>query len=109
MDGIIRNYTFRINSELLEKFHYVSRINGRSANMQILIYVQKTVERYESDNGPIEVRGIKYTPSKKLPDEKRKPGDVAHSAPLARQIKKHWASALADAQCSFDEKEKAFR
>ena len=65
MDGIIRNYTFRINSELLEKFHYVSRINGRSANMQILIYVQKTVERYESDNGPIEVRGIKYTPSKK--------------------------------------------
>jgi hypothetical protein len=56
---------------LLEKFHYVSRINGRSANMQILIYVQKTVERYESDNGPIEVRGIKYTPSKKLPDEKR--------------------------------------
>lgn len=53
MDGIIRNYTFRINSELLEKFHYVSRINGRSANMQILIYVQKTVERYESDNGPI--------------------------------------------------------
>ena len=54
MDGIIRNYTFRINSELLEKFHYVSRINGRSANMQILIYVQKTVERYESDNGPIE-------------------------------------------------------
>ena len=71
MDGIIRNYTFRINSELLEKFHYVSRINGRSANMQILIYVQKTVERYESDNGQIEVRGIKYTPSKKLPDEKR--------------------------------------
>ena len=53
------------------KSYYVSRINGRSANMQILIYVQKTVERYESDNGPIEVRGIKYTPSKKLPDEKR--------------------------------------
>lgn len=46
-------------------------MNGRSANMQILIYIQKTVERYESDNGPIQPQGIKYTPSKKLPGEKR--------------------------------------
>lgn len=71
MNDIIRNYTFRINSELLEKFHYVSRMNGRSANMQILIYVQKTVERYEAENGPIPVQGVKYTPSKKLPGEER--------------------------------------
>ena len=63
--------TLRIESDLLEKFHYVSRMNGRSANMQILIYIQKTVERYESDNGPIQPQGIKYTPSKKLPGEKR--------------------------------------
>ena len=89
MDGIIRNYTFRINSELLEKFHYVSRINGRSANMQILIYVQKTVERYESDNGPIEVRGIKYTPSKKRPRRKAfSPGRRCPFCPIGAADKK---------------------
>lgn len=68
MDDMIRNYTLRINSDVLEKFHVVSRANGRSANMQLLIYIQKTVERYEAENGVIQLHGSRFTASKKVPD-----------------------------------------
>jgi len=73
LENIIRNYTLRINAELLEKFHVVSRANGRSANMQLLIYIQKTVQRYESDNGTIRPQGLKFSSSKNLPEAGQRP------------------------------------
>lgn len=66
MNTIIRNYSMRINAELLEKFHVVARANGRSANMQLLIYIQKTVERYESENGVIPLAGRRFNASKRI-------------------------------------------
>lgn len=72
MDHIIRNYTVRVNSDLLEKFHYIARANGRSSNMQILMFIRKTVSQYESTHGVIQLAGQKFSASKKLPETKQK-------------------------------------
>lgn len=68
MANMMRNYTLRIHSDVLEKFHVISRANGRSTNMQLLIYIQKTIERYESENGVIETQGSRFTASKTMSD-----------------------------------------
>ena len=52
---MLRNYTLRIDDELLAKFHYVSRYSGRSANSQLLMMVRKIVEQFEQANGVIQV------------------------------------------------------
>lgn len=52
---MLRNFTLRIDNELLAKFHYVSRYSGRSANSQLLMMVRKIVEQFEQANGSIEI------------------------------------------------------
>lgn len=51
---MMRNFTLRIDEELLAKFHYVSKYSGRSANSQLLMMVRKIVEQFEQTNGEIE-------------------------------------------------------
>lgn len=53
---MVRNFTLRIDDELLAKFHYVSKYSGRSANSQLLMMVRKIVEQFEQANGIIEVK-----------------------------------------------------
>ena len=48
---MLRNFTLRIDDELLAKFHYVSRYSGRSANSQLLMMVRKIVEQFEQAKG----------------------------------------------------------
>ena len=48
-----KHLSLRIDSELLEKFHYVCKYNGRSANSQLNIYIRKSVERFEDEHGKI--------------------------------------------------------
>ena len=52
---MLRNFTLRIDDELLAKFHYVSRYSGRSANSQLLMMVRKIVEQFEQTTGGIQV------------------------------------------------------
>lgn len=49
----IRNYTFRVNDELWEKFHLISKKNKRSVNNQLEWIVEAFVETYEKENGEI--------------------------------------------------------
>lgn len=48
-----KHLSLRIDSELLEKFHYVCKYNGRSANSQLNIYIRKSVEHFEKEHGKI--------------------------------------------------------
>lgn len=48
-----KHLSLRIDSELLEKFHYVCKYNGRSANSQLNIYIRKSVEHFENEHGEI--------------------------------------------------------
>jgi hypothetical protein len=50
---VIKNYTLRIEQELLQKFHAVADYNGRSVNAQILMYMRKSVANFEKEFGEI--------------------------------------------------------
>ena len=50
-----RNYTLRVNGELMDKFRYVCKYEGRSAQGQLLIYIRRMVESFESKHGPIDL------------------------------------------------------
>ena len=45
----------RINKTLLEKFHYASDYEGRSANGQLIYLIRQFVADFERTHGPIEV------------------------------------------------------
>ena len=48
-----KNYTLRIDSDMLNKLHYVADYEGRSANSQILILIRDCIKKYEEENGEI--------------------------------------------------------
>jgi len=48
-----KNFTVRIDPELLDKLHVVADYEGRSANSQVLILIRKCVEAYEKEHGKI--------------------------------------------------------
>ena len=54
MDSV-KNYTLRVNETLLKKFHVVAEYDCRSVNAQLLIYMRKSVERFEREHGEIEI------------------------------------------------------
>lgn len=49
----IKNFSVRIDSQLLDKLHVVADYEGRSANSQVLILIRKCVEEYEKEHGKI--------------------------------------------------------
>lgn len=55
---MIKNYTLRIENELLNKFHSLSEYNGRSVNGQLQVYIRKSVERFEKEHGRIPIESL---------------------------------------------------
>lgn len=49
----IKNFSVRIDENLLDKLHVVSDYEGRSANGQVVYLIRKAVEQYEQKNGKI--------------------------------------------------------
>ncbi len=50
----IKNLSIRIDSDMLDKLHYVADYEARSANGQILILIRKCIEDFEKEHGKIE-------------------------------------------------------
>ncbi len=50
-----KHISIRIDEEVLKKFHYVSRYNGRSASGQILYLINQCIREFEKEQGEIEL------------------------------------------------------
>ena len=50
----IKRFSIRIDSNSLNKLHYVADYEGRSANSQILILIRDCIEKYEEKHGAVE-------------------------------------------------------
>lgn len=48
-------YTLRVDRFYFDKFRYIVKSEGRSANKDIEQYIIKRVKKYEEANGPIEI------------------------------------------------------
>ena len=46
----IKSLSIRIDSEMLNKLHYIADYEGRSANSQILILIRDCIEKYEKEH-----------------------------------------------------------
>ena len=46
-------FTLRIDSELLQKFHYVAEYNARSANRELEMLIKKHISEFEKQHGKI--------------------------------------------------------
>ncbi|MCL2375822.1 MAG: hypothetical protein FWC76_00360 [Defluviitaleaceae bacterium] len=53
----IKSISIRIDSEILNKLHYVAAYEGRSGNSQIVKLIRDCIERYEEKHGPIKIAG----------------------------------------------------
>ncbi len=51
----IKNYTLRIEEDLLRKFRYVAKYDDRSVNAQILNYIKRSIAEFEKEHGKIEL------------------------------------------------------
>ena len=52
----IKSYGVRIDSELLEKLHFVSSYEDRSANSQVLHLIRTCVRDFEKEHGEIKIK-----------------------------------------------------
>ena len=48
-----KHLSLRIDDDMLVKFRYVCRYEGRSANSQLNIYIRNLVTAYEKEHGEI--------------------------------------------------------
>ena len=55
MDDELLRYTLRVDRLLFQKFRYIAKSEGRSANKEIEQYLKKRVTEYEQENGKIEI------------------------------------------------------
>lgn len=55
MDDKLLRYTLRVDRLLFQKFRYIAKSEGRSANKEIEQYLKKRVTEYEQENGKIEI------------------------------------------------------
>lgn len=51
----IKSLSIRIDSDMLNKLHYVADYEGRSANSQILILIRDSIENFEHKHGKIDL------------------------------------------------------
>lgn len=58
MNSEIKNFTLRVDAQVLAKFRYVSRYSGRSANSQMLVMMRKVIEQFEQQNGEIHLEEL---------------------------------------------------
>ena len=49
----IKNFSVRIDAEMLDKLHIVSTYEGRSANSQVLILIRDYIRQFEQTHGEI--------------------------------------------------------
>ena len=50
-----KHISIRIEEDILKKFHYVSRYNGRSASGQIMYLINQCIRDFEKEHGKIEL------------------------------------------------------
>lgn len=50
----IKSLSIRIDTEMLDKLHYVADYEARSANSQIVILIRKSIEEFEKEHGKIQ-------------------------------------------------------
>jgi len=51
----IKSLSIRIDSDMLDRLHFVADYEGRSANSQILVLIRDCIEHYEEKHGAIEI------------------------------------------------------
>jgi len=51
----IKSLSIRIDSEMLDRLHYVAAYEGRSANSQILILIRDCIKNFENEHGEMEL------------------------------------------------------
>jgi len=49
----IKSISVRIDSEMLDKLHFIADYEGRSANGQIVVLIRRLIEEYEAEHGKI--------------------------------------------------------
>lgn len=49
----MKSFSIRIDSELLDKVHYVANYEDRSANAQIVSTIRQMIQDFEKEHGPI--------------------------------------------------------
>ena len=50
----VKSLSIRIDTEMLDKLHYVADYEARSANSQIVILIRKSIEEFEKEHGEIQ-------------------------------------------------------
>lgn len=51
--GKQKHISIRMDSEMLDKFYYVAKYNGRSGSGQILYLMKTLISEFEKENGRI--------------------------------------------------------
>ncbi|MBQ6846230.1 MAG: hypothetical protein IJO61_03785 [Oscillospiraceae bacterium] len=51
----IKNFSIRIDSEMLDKLHVIADYEGRSANGQAMVLIRDCIEKYEEKHGEIKI------------------------------------------------------
>jgi len=49
-----KHISIRIDADILRKFHYVSKYNGRSASGQIMYLINQCIHEFEKEQGKIQ-------------------------------------------------------
>ncbi|MDE6131888.1 MAG: hypothetical protein K2G04_00720 [Oscillospiraceae bacterium] len=49
----LKSLSIRIDSEVLDKLHYIADYEARSANGQILILIRECIKKFEEEHGEI--------------------------------------------------------
>ncbi len=50
-----KHISIRIDADILKKFHYVSKYNGRSASGQITYLINQSIRDFEKEQGTIDL------------------------------------------------------
>ena len=50
----IKSVSIRIEEEMLQRLDFVADYEGRSLNSHILVLIRESIQKFETDHGPIE-------------------------------------------------------
>lgn len=59
-----KHVSIRMDSDMLDKFYYVSKYNGRSGSGQILFLMRSLIEDFEKEHGKISEEDIETLKTK---------------------------------------------
>lgn len=49
----VKSLSVRLDSEMLDKLHYIADYEARSANGQVVILIRDCIEKFEKEHGEI--------------------------------------------------------